>query len=116
VVRYGNRFLQVHREGNHQAPAKGKVAVCEWQDGRVEIRYRGQKVLWTEIAESMKPNARTTVSNIMPTKAKNAAVLRDMVGLYVHCRCRDQDEAQSEPATPRLPASGLIPPPLWVQQ
>jgi hypothetical protein len=51
VVRYGNRFLQVHREGNHQAPAKGKVAVCEWQDGRVEIRYRGQKVLWTEIAE-----------------------------------------------------------------
>ena len=51
VVRYGNRFLQVHREGNHQAPAKGKVAVCEWQDGRVEIRYRGQKVVWTEIAE-----------------------------------------------------------------
>jgi hypothetical protein len=51
VVRYGNRFLQVNRQGNHQAPAKGKVAVCEWQDGRVEIRYRGQKVGWKEITE-----------------------------------------------------------------
>jgi len=51
VVRYENRFLQVNRHGNHQAPAKGKVVVCEWQDGRVEIRYRGQQVSWTEIAE-----------------------------------------------------------------
>lgn len=51
VVRYDNRFLQVTRHGNHQAPAKGKVAVCEWQDGRLEIRYRGQTMNWEEIAE-----------------------------------------------------------------
>jgi transposase len=51
VVRYGNRFLQVNRQGNHQAPAKGTVAVCEWPDGRLEIRYRGQKVIWKELAE-----------------------------------------------------------------
>ena len=51
VVRYGNRFLQVTRHGTHLAPAKGKVVVCEWQDGRVEIRYRKQKVLWEELAE-----------------------------------------------------------------
>jgi hypothetical protein len=49
VVRYENRFLQVNRQGNHHAPAKGKVVVCEWQDGRLEIRYRGQKVRWEEI-------------------------------------------------------------------
>jgi len=51
VVRYGNRFLQVNRQGNHQAPAKGKVVVCEWEDGRLEVRYRGQKLSWKEIAE-----------------------------------------------------------------
>lgn len=51
VVRYGNRFLQVNRQGRHYAPAKAKVVVCEWEDGRVEIRYRGQKVLWEEIEE-----------------------------------------------------------------
>jgi hypothetical protein len=51
VVRYENRFLQVKRQGRHYAPAKGKVLVCEWEDGRLEIRYRGQKVAWEEIVE-----------------------------------------------------------------
>lgn len=51
VVRYENRFLQVQQQGRHRAPAKGKVAVCEWEDGRLEIRYRGQKVVWEEITE-----------------------------------------------------------------
>ena len=35
----------------YQARAKGKVVVCEWEDGRLEIRYRGQKLSWKEIAE-----------------------------------------------------------------
>ena len=51
VVRYENRFLQVKRKGRHYAPSKGKVVVCEWEDGRLEIDYRGQKVAWEEIAE-----------------------------------------------------------------
>ena len=51
VVRYGNRFLQVNRQATNLAPAKGKVVVCEWEDGRVEIQYRERKVDWEEIAE-----------------------------------------------------------------
>ena len=51
VVRYENRFLQVKRQGRYYAPAKGKVVVCEWEDGRLEIHYRGQEVAWEEIAE-----------------------------------------------------------------
>jgi len=51
VVRYENRFLQVTRQGKLHAPAKGKVVVCEWEDGRVEIRYRGNKLNWEEVAE-----------------------------------------------------------------
>ncbi|MGH9783098.1 MAG: ISNCY family transposase [Terriglobia bacterium] len=51
VVRYENRFLQVKRQGRQYAPAKAKVLVCEWEDGRLEIHYRGQKVAWEEIAE-----------------------------------------------------------------
>ena len=50
VVRYDNRFLQVKRQARNYAPAKGKVVVCEWEDGRLEIRYRGQKVKWKEIS------------------------------------------------------------------
>ena len=50
VVRYENRFFQVERHGRRYAPAKAKVTVCEWEDGRLELRYRGQKVEWKEIA------------------------------------------------------------------
>ncbi len=39
------------RQGRHYAPAKARVVVCEWEDGRLEIYYRGQKVAWEEIAE-----------------------------------------------------------------
>lgn len=55
VVRYQNRFLQVQRHGRHYAPAHGKVAVCEWQDGRLEIRYRGLKLAWEEIDARPQP-------------------------------------------------------------
>jgi transposase len=50
-VRYQNRLLQVQKVGRHYAPARSKVMVCEWADGRMEIRYRGQVVAWQEILE-----------------------------------------------------------------
>jgi len=49
VVRYDNRFFQVQAQSRKWAPAQGKVVVCEWQDGTVEIEYRGQKLPWKEI-------------------------------------------------------------------
>ena len=57
VVRYENRFFQVKRHGRRYAPAKSKVVVCEWEDGRLEIHYRGQKVEWEEIGERPRPAA-----------------------------------------------------------
>ena len=50
VVRDENRFYQVARQSQHHAPARSKVTVCEWEDGRIEIHYRGQKLGWEEIA------------------------------------------------------------------
>jgi len=49
VVRYENRWFQVQRQSRHWAPTRAKVTVCEWQDGHLEIYYRGQKLGWTEI-------------------------------------------------------------------
>jgi transposase len=51
VVRHHNRFYQVERQSRHHAPAKSMVLVCEWEDGTVEIHYRGQKLRWHEIQE-----------------------------------------------------------------
>src|SRR6202140_3014184 len=49
VVRYDNPLFQVQAQSRKWAPAQGKVVVCEWQDGRGEIEYRGQKLPWKEI-------------------------------------------------------------------
>jgi hypothetical protein len=50
-VRHDNRFYQVERQSRLYAPAKSAVVVCEWEDGTVEIHYRGQKLSWQEIPE-----------------------------------------------------------------
>jgi transposase len=49
VVRYDNRLFQVQAQSRKYAPAQGKVVVCEWQDGTVEIEYRGRKLPWKQI-------------------------------------------------------------------
>lgn len=48
VVRHENRFFQVLRESGY-APARAKVVVCEWEDARLEIRYRGKRLGFEEI-------------------------------------------------------------------
>ena len=49
VVRYRGRLLQIERHSYHHAPAQAKVVVQEWETGKLEIRYRGQKIAWNEI-------------------------------------------------------------------
>jgi hypothetical protein len=49
VVRHDNRYFQVKAQARNYAPAKSKVTVCEWEDGRLQIRYRGRVVSWEEI-------------------------------------------------------------------
>jgi hypothetical protein len=52
VVRYDNRLFQVQAQRRKYAPAQGKVVVSEWQDGTVEIEYRGRKLPWKEICSA----------------------------------------------------------------
>ena len=53
VVRYENRLYQVEAQSRHYAPAQGKVVVCEWEDGTMEIEYRGRKLPWKEIQRTV---------------------------------------------------------------
>jgi hypothetical protein len=70
VVRDENHFYQVEGQSLHHAPAKSKVTVCEWEDGRIEIHYRGQKLGWSEIAAP-------------PTRTRQAGVPRQAAGASV---------------------------------
>lgn len=49
VVRHENRFYQVEGQSHRHAPAKSTVVLCEYEDGAVEIQYRGQKLQWHKI-------------------------------------------------------------------
>ena len=72
VVRHDNRYFQVQAQARHYAPAKGKVTVCEWEDGRLQIRYRGRAVAWEEIpgsvpAQAVRPREATAKKPKPPT-------------------------------------------------
>ena len=57
VVRYENRYLQLERSSDYP-PRQAKVTVCEWEDGRIEIRYKGKARPHREIdAPQRKPVA-----------------------------------------------------------
>jgi transposase len=56
VVRYDNRFFQLAPQSRHYAPARAKVVVCEWTDGRVDVEYRGRAVPWREIPAPTRPS------------------------------------------------------------
>jgi transposase len=49
VVQYGGQWLQVQRQNRHHAPARGKVTVREWEDGRLQLLYRGHTLAWRRI-------------------------------------------------------------------
>ena len=59
VVRHQNRFFQIRRESRFARPGT-KAEVCEWEDARLDIRYRGQRLSFEEIPEHPgKPQAET---------------------------------------------------------
>jgi hypothetical protein len=48
VVRYENRYFQLERSSDYP-PRQAKVTVCEWEDGRIEIRYKDKARPYGEI-------------------------------------------------------------------
>jgi len=55
VVRYDNRLFQLQAQSRTWAPAQGKVVVSQWEDGTIEIEYRGRKLPWKEILQAPTP-------------------------------------------------------------
>jgi hypothetical protein len=67
VVRHDNRYFQVKAQARRYAPAKARVTVCEWEDGRLQIRYRGRAMAWEEIPAPVQAG---TVSPVEATPKK----------------------------------------------
>jgi hypothetical protein len=49
VVQHDTRLLQLDRRQRVHPPARSTVLVCEYEDGHLEVWYRGERMRWTEI-------------------------------------------------------------------
>src|SRR5213594_4438562 len=49
VVQYRGHFLQLKPQNRRYGPTQSKALVCEWEDGAVEVRYRGKRMEYEDL-------------------------------------------------------------------
>jgi hypothetical protein len=49
VVQYRGHFLQLQAPSKRYGPTRAKALVCEWEDGAVEVHYRGERMEYKEL-------------------------------------------------------------------
>ena len=69
VIRHEGRALQLSPGRRCYGPTQSKALVCEWEDGTMEVYYRGERIAFTELkeptrktAEPVPPNPRAIVA------------------------------------------------------
>jgi hypothetical protein len=75
VVRHHGRYWQLKPKHRHYGPTQAKALVCEWEDGSVEVHYRGECLAFQELAEAREARAEAPVaarSSAKPGKRKPA--------------------------------------------
>jgi transposase len=50
VVQYRGHFLQLKPQNKRYGPTQAKALICEWEDGAVEVRYRGKRMDYEDLA------------------------------------------------------------------
>jgi hypothetical protein len=105
VVRHDNRYFQVKAQSRQYAPAKGKVTVCEWEDGRLQIRYRDRAVPWEEISGPV-PVPTVKPREAMAQKQKSSTPKADHPWRQPYRKVRPW----SRPGTPPEPPIGVTAP------
>ena len=49
VVQYRGHFLQLRPQNRRYGPTKAKALICEWEDGAVEVHYRGERMDYEDL-------------------------------------------------------------------
>ncbi|HEV2714743.1 MAG TPA: hypothetical protein VGU64_05725, partial [Terriglobales bacterium] len=69
-------LLQLQPKHRHYGPTQAKALVCEWEDGTLEVYYRGERLAYQELADPpRKPSLedrvkQTVLSSAQPRKWK----------------------------------------------
>jgi transposase len=70
VVRYENRYFQLERSSDYP-PRQARVTVCEWEDGRIEIRYKSKARSHREI-EAPRPQEQAAIRLVDKPRRKSS--------------------------------------------
>jgi len=49
-VQYRGHFLQLKPKNKRYGPTQAKALICEWEDGAVEVHYRGECMGYEDLA------------------------------------------------------------------
>jgi transposase len=54
VIQYRGRHLQLQPRSRRYGPTEAKAVVCEWEEGGIEVRYRGERIDFQELTPATK--------------------------------------------------------------
>jgi hypothetical protein len=54
VIRHHGRCLQLQPGQRRYGPTQSKALVCEWEDGAMQVYYRGERIGFTELKEPIR--------------------------------------------------------------
>src|SRR6266567_8035589 len=70
VIRHEGRWMQLHPRQRRYGPTQSKALVCEWEQGEIQVYYRGERIAFSELKEPMqkvvatrRPAIRAMVTN-----------------------------------------------------
>jgi len=72
VVRYNGRILQLKPLRSHRGPTKAKAVVCEWEDGTLEVLYRGDRIQFEPLSpHPVPPGRKEAIAAVENTVIRN---------------------------------------------
>ncbi len=72
VIRHHGRSLQLNPGSRHYGPTRSKAMVCEWEDGNMQIYYRGEPIAFTELKERIQVSPELRPSAPRPVVIRKA--------------------------------------------
>jgi hypothetical protein len=97
VIRHEGRCLQLQPGQRRYGPTKSKTLVCEWEDGTMEVYYRGERVAFTELKEPIRKTVRPIPPATRPMVARKAKPDHPWRQAYKNMRPRGPNQVIATP-------------------
>src|SRR6266576_3233296 len=105
VIRHEGGNLQLKPGSRHYGPTQSKALVCEWEDGTMEVYYRGERLAFTELPEPIRKTARPTPPAARPMVVRKAKQDHPWRQSYQNMRPRVPNRAMAAPPRVGIPTS-----------